>query len=125
MKYLILIFIMFLFSNVFSQGYKLESADDCAACHQDIFKQWQGSMHAKSTLDSDPLYRAMFEWASEDTKGKITLKCKNCHMPYYNLNDSLIDNNVIRERPVDCLYCHSVEDIHKAPVFSDIKYSAA
>ena len=25
------------------------SAETCKACHQEIYKQWQGSMHAQST----------------------------------------------------------------------------
>ena len=111
-------------STVFSQNHTLQSVDDCAACHAKFVQQWQGSMHALSTLDKDVLYRAMYEWAEKDTKGKITKNCKNCHTPYYALQDSSAINITDRARPVDCMYCHSIDSLQNEPVFSSIKFSA-
>jgi len=125
MKFLPIVLIVIFYTSGQCQNYTLESVDDCKTCHLEIAEQWQESMHAKSTLDEDPLYRGMHEWAREDTRGKITEKCKDCHTPYYNLQDSLVNSDPIRQRPVDCVYCHSIEEIHKTPVFSDVKYSSS
>jgi hypothetical protein len=102
----------------------MESVDDCAACHDEIVQQWQSSMHALSTLDKDVLYRGMYEWAIEDTKGKITKKCKNCHTPYFYLSDTALVTKEVRERSIDCLYCHSIDSLHLEPKFSSKKYAA-
>jgi hypothetical protein len=115
---------IFFSSIIFAQNYSLESVDDCAACHDEIVQQWQTSMHALSTLDQDVLYRGMYEWAKEDTKGKITKKCKNCHTPYFYLSDTMLVNKEDRKRPVDCLYCHSIDSLHLEPKFSPMKYAA-
>ncbi|MFK5985562.1 MAG: multiheme c-type cytochrome [Pseudomonadota bacterium] len=33
----------------------------CRLCHMEIYEQWQGSMHAKSTALSDPIHRAFYK----------------------------------------------------------------
>ncbi|MEJ2544023.1 MAG: multiheme c-type cytochrome [Calditrichaceae bacterium] len=111
-------------SMIFAEDYTLETVDDCAACHDEIAQQWQSSMHALSTLDKDVLYRGMYEWAKEDTQGKITKKCKNCHTPYFYLSDTILVTKEVRERSVDCLYCHSIDSLHMEPKFSSMKYAA-
>lgn len=123
-KYIVLIITLCIYTFVFGQKYQLESSEDCATCHENIYNQWIGSMHAKSTLDKDILYNAMYTWAMKDTKGKIAQKCKNCHYPYYFLEDTTESTQIDKSRPVDCLYCHAIGDIHKAPVFSEKKYSS-
>ena len=124
MKSILILSIFFTSSIILAQNASLESVDDCVACHEEIVQQWQGSMHALSTLDKDVLYRGMYEWAKQDTKGKITKKCKNCHTPYFFLKDTLLVSQIDRERPVDCIYCHSIDSIHQESKFSSIKYAA-
>lgn len=123
MRFIYILCILFIASILLAQNETLDVVENCATCHEDIVKQWQGSMHALSTLDKDVLYRGMYEWAKEDTKGKITKKCKNCHTPYYYLKDTLYVSEMDRERPVDCIYCHSIDSIHKEPVFSSLMYA--
>ena len=124
MKSNIILYVLFISSIVFAQNDALESVDDCAACHEEIVQQWQGSMHAQSTLEKDVLYRSMYEWAKKDTKGKITKKCKNCHTPYFYLEDTILVSDQDRERLIDCIYCHSIDSLHKEPIFSSVKYAA-
>lgn len=113
-----------LISLLWGQNYQLESNADCQVCHEDIYQQWQQSRHARSTADNDVLYRGMLQWASEDTEGRITAKCKNCHTPYFSTQDNPLISNSHRERPVDCVYCHSIDSLPLNPVFSNIKYSS-
>lgn len=124
MHFIKILSFIFISSFIFTQDYSLESSDDCAACHETILNQWEASMHALSTLDKDILYRGMYEWAKEDTKGKITKKCKNCHTPYFYLSDTVSVTNEVRERSIDCLYCHSIDSLHLEPKFSSVKYAS-
>lgn len=120
LSYTIVIFFAF---TLFAKEYEIEPSDECATCHENIFEQWQSSMHAKSTRGADELYRKMMDWAVEDTKGKATKLCTQCHTPYMKLlkTDPLVTVQV-SERPVDCNFCHSISDLDSAPVFSQIKY---
>ena len=117
MRSIIFLCVLFISAILFAHN------ETCASCHEDIVQQWQGSMHALSTLDKDVLYRGMYEWAKEDTKGKITKKCKNCHTTFYYLKDTSYVSEQDRERPIDCIYCHSVDSLHKEPVFSALMYA--
>jgi nitrate/TMAO reductase-like tetraheme cytochrome c subunit len=35
-------------------------AQECGSCHQEIYQQWQQSMHAKSTAIKDPVHAMMY-----------------------------------------------------------------
>ena len=109
---------------LYAQHYTLESASDCAGCHETVYEQWQNSMHYKSTLDRDILYQGMYNWAVEDTKGKLASKCKSCHTPYNALQEDSLVTDTDYNRPVDCVYCHSIDSSSHPPVFSLTKYSS-
>jgi hypothetical protein len=58
----------------------------CAECHEQIYKEWQSSWHAKAVVSS---LKGMHnfvaiglakEWNTELTKDEI-LKCLDCHAP--------------------------------------------
>ncbi|MCK5667185.1 MAG: hypothetical protein KAI17_27050, partial [Thiotrichaceae bacterium] len=37
------------------------SAKECKTCHEDIYTQWKGSMHANSTALKDPIHGAFYK----------------------------------------------------------------
>lgn len=37
------------------------SSEVCKNCHQEIFRQWQGSMHAQSTALADPIHATFYK----------------------------------------------------------------
>ncbi|MDY6958754.1 MAG: multiheme c-type cytochrome, partial [Halobacteriota archaeon] len=49
----------------------------CGGCHAEIYKQWEGSLHAISYID--PLYLSLEETASEETDGLTDEYCTRCH----------------------------------------------
>lgn len=110
------IFLFLTVSHVLAQDHPMEEAPECAQCHSRIYDDWSRSMHALSTPEKDILYQKMMNWAIEDTKGKAAVLCKKCHMPFDEPNYA---NN-----PVDCIYCHSVENPDGRLVLSKIKYSS-
>lgn len=50
---------------------------DCMRCHKRIGEEWKGSMHALAY--KDPVFRALYQIASEDTGGKTDRLCMGCH----------------------------------------------
>ncbi|HID39702.1 MAG TPA: hypothetical protein EYP36_09340 [Calditrichaeota bacterium] len=117
-----LIAIFLVMVNVRAQLFTAEENNICADCHEDIYRQWENSMHGKSTAESDILYKAMLNWAIEDTKGKAKKMCVQCHTPYQALKEEEGITESDLNRPVDCVYCHSLENIQNYPKFSKTFY---
>jgi len=36
-------------------------SEDCAECHEEIYEQWKGSMHAKSSALNDPIHATFYK----------------------------------------------------------------
>lgn len=95
---------------------QFEDAALCGGCHQEIYKQWKGSMMAQSW--EDPIYRAILKRASEGTDGAVDNFCTGCHTPV-GITTGLIDSEVNRMSPeesmkarpmpgIDCDGCHNM-----------------
>jgi len=94
------------------------SSEVCANCHEDIYRQWKGSMHAQSTALSDPIHAAFYEQEVGDPRaegmvhqksGKFPL-CLNCHAPNA-ARDGLtkLDARPAYAEGVNCVACHTLE----------------
>ncbi len=57
-------------------------AEDCGACHREIYEEWKSSYHAKAY--QDPFFRAY--WKKD---GEVWI-CLNCHTPLENQQPELI-----------------------------------
>ena len=87
----------------------------CKACHPAIVAEYQDSMHAKASIYSDAVHRAL--WAKHPLKKKGAYACAACHTP----SDPAVaggkglpsDNAVQRSEPISCLGCHKIESIEK------------
>ncbi|MBD3223900.1 MAG: hypothetical protein GF313_04175 [Caldithrix sp.] len=126
MKWLILTWFIFVYMNPLSaqpDQRNPEKAEECGVCHEEIFQQWQTSMHHSSTADKDILYKKMMAWAVEDTKGKAKKMCRQCHYPYAMFESPVVSQTVANERSIDCAYCHSIDQIDMPSVFTKTKYS--
>ncbi|MBF0515973.1 MAG: hypothetical protein HQK97_02485 [Nitrospirae bacterium] len=98
-----------------------EKSKRCSACHPAIYKEWDSSMHSKSSLHKDPAHKAMYEAFLDDMKkaGKEGgYHCASCHMPMpENLKELMQgtenpDTNRWREEEgVGCAFCHRVQTI--------------
>lgn len=64
----------------------------CGACHQDTYKAWQSSAHAKASIH-----------------------CESCHGPgqYYGAlhikKDAVLSKLLFKQDKINCLHCHSQE----------------
>ena len=89
--------------SVLAQGMTNEQ---CAACHQQAWKDWQASYHAKAW--TDPNVQASFQHFGFDRK------CESCHAPEPVLVTGLDKLPVLRKTDqasgVNCLSCHALPD---------------
>ncbi|MGR5062025.1 multiheme c-type cytochrome [Photobacterium sp. DNB22_13_2] len=84
----------------------------CKACHEEIYKQWENSVMAKSW--DDPIYKALFKRASAATNGEIDNFCIACHSPIgmtsMNASAKMLETN--EHLPgVNCEVCHNISGI--------------
>ncbi|WP_462328770.1 cytochrome c family protein [Thiohalocapsa halophila] len=94
------------------------SSEVCASCHQEIFKQWQGSMHANSTALKDPIHGTFYKMVvgdptAENVKKKGTDKypiCLQCHAPNAAKDGKTkLDAMAAYSEGVNCVACHTLK----------------
>jgi len=118
-KAYMLFFVLFLscFSNAIAEEKLLRhvSATECKTCHEDIYSQWKGSMHANSTALKDPIHGAFYNAVvgspeQEDLKkgGKYPV-CLQCHAPTA-AKDGKTDLTAlpVYNEGVNCVTCHTI-----------------
>ncbi len=88
--------------------------ESCKQCHEEIYLQWQGSMHAMSSAMKDPIHGAFYRNVVGDptkegvTKGGKYPVCHKCHAPVAALEGSTkIDAKPAYENGISCVTCHS------------------
>jgi len=87
----------------------LETSATCAACHQEVWKEWESSLHAQSF--TDPLVLA-----SNQSNNFRKLDCIPCHAPAPVFEhgigklERVVERVTTREHGVDCLACHRAFD---------------
>lgn len=89
-------------------------SDACQRCHQDIYKQWEGSMHHFSSFNNQ-WYRKSIEYMQSVQGGQKSSKwCAGCHDPallYSGKFDRPIGESVHSPEAkagLGCMMCHSI-----------------
>jgi len=94
------------------------SSEVCKTCHQDIYRQWKGSMHAQSSALSDPIHGTFYknvvgDPTAEGVKHKASGKypvCLQCHAPNAARDKvTKLDSNVAYSEGVNCVACHTLQ----------------
>lgn len=89
----------------------------CKNCHQEIYRQWSGSMHAQSTALSDPIHGTFYKKVvgsptEEDVKHKASGKypvCLQCHAPNAARDKTTkLDAKPAYSEGVNCVACHTL-----------------
>ena len=92
------------------------SSELCKTCHEEIYKQWKGSMHGQSTALQDPIHGAFYRFVIGDPakEGVKTKKgtypvCLKCHSPAAAL-DGKTDLTAMSAygEGVNCITCHTM-----------------
>jgi cytochrome c553 len=93
------------------------SASVCKSCHEDIFAQWAGSMHAKSTALRDPIHELMYrrEVGDPRVEGEVHNRsqrypvCLQCHSPNAAKDKvTKLDSKDAYAEGVNCVACHQI-----------------
>ncbi len=93
------------------------TAEVCANCHQDIYKQWKSSMHAQSTALTDPIHGTFYKQvAGEPTEEGVLHKasgkypvCLQCHAPNAAIDKTTkLDADPAYAEGVNCVACHTL-----------------
>ncbi len=105
------------------------SARECGTCHEEIYREWSGSMHAKAWID--PYYQVDYVF---DGSQQI---CLNCHIPFENQQENLVlgfrdkerfdpivepnpdFDPAFRDEGVTCAVCHVRDGSIVGPAGSD------
>jgi len=89
----------------------------CEDCHQEIYMQWRGSMHAQSVALKDPIHAAFYKQVIGDPRkenvrsasGKYPV-CLQCHAPSAARDKkSKLDSKVAYKQGVNCVSCHALK----------------
>jgi tetratricopeptide (TPR) repeat protein len=97
-------------------NYFVES-NACERCHQDIYKQWQSSMHHFSSFNNQ-WYRKSIEYMQDTVGVKPSKWCAGCHDPallYSGMFDTPIKqlgvNRPEAQAGLGCMMCHSIVQV--------------
>jgi tetratricopeptide (TPR) repeat protein len=89
----------------------------CERCHQDVYKQWQSSMHHFSSFNNQ-WYRKSIEYMQDTVGVKPSKWCAGCHDPallYSGMFDTPIKqlgvNRPEAQAGLGCMMCHSIVQV--------------
>jgi hypothetical protein len=90
-------------------------AKACKQCHEEIYAQWEGSMHANSSALKDPIHGAFYKNVIGDpTKEGVKTKkgtypvCLKCHAPVAAMEKKTkLDAKQAYADGISCTTCHS------------------
>ena len=94
---------------------RFPSANTCATCHPDHYREWSVSSHAYAQLS--PVFNAMHGKILKLTNGTNGDFCIRCHTPVgMNLGEPEFMTNMDRHptsrEGITCIVCHRVEDAY-------------
>ncbi len=91
----------------------------CKECHPTIYKEFQTTQHANSTIFKDEIHAAVWKKHPKNLKMK-KYGCAKCHTPAANDIHKLKEKGVAylpdpknetQNEGISCAYCHRIEDI--------------
>jgi hypothetical protein len=91
------------------------SAKECKTCHEEIYSQWKGSMHANSTALKDPIHGTFYNAVIGDPKeegikkkGKYPV-CLQCHAPAAAIDGKTdLTSMEVYNEGINCVACHTI-----------------
>ena len=109
------ILLLSLLSALFAQIITALENTTCKTCHPKIYREYQHSIHANSSIYKDSLHKAI--WDRHPDKKKNTYKCAKCHTPsdhdLISGKSKLTDNPIQQTEPISCQACHQIKSIEK------------
>jgi hypothetical protein len=102
--------------TVDTQNLQALTAEACQSCHQEIYRQWKGSMHANSSALKDPIHGVFYQNVVGDPREEGVRKqgnypvCLYCHAPQAALaQKTKLDAEPAFNDGVNCITCHTLK----------------
>jgi len=115
-----------MFSTLAFSSMNFEKNKKCSECHAEIYKEYQASQHANSTVFKDEIHAAVYN--KHPQKNKLQkYRCAKCHTPTAdNMKELLAVNNGVipdiknetQNESVACAYCHRIVDVKSGKAMS-------
>ncbi len=95
------------------------NSEDCKQCHAQIYEEFSGSMHVRSTPQKDPIHNSVWDAHPQRTK-KGQYGCGKCHTPTADDLDNMLQkgqkalpkaSNETHQAGISCAYCHRIKSI--------------
>lgn len=95
-----------------------EGEHNCANCHAEIYREWQGGGHAKAAKGkrflnlydgSDWTGKANVGWSLKAEHHDGVTVCNSCHAPTAELDADLSTLRGVAAQGVHCDYCHKID----------------
>jgi len=115
MKFFLSISLLF-FISMFSYA---NESKVCQKCHPIIYDEYYESSHRKSSTVNNPIHKAMWDKHPKTPEG---YSCAKCHSPSDKKllkTGVLMDNEIQREEPISCVYCHTIKDVQEGTLSND------
>lgn len=103
----------------------------CGSCHEAIYGEWKGSMHANSSKFKDPVHSAVhdaFSAAMETKGGGANYHCASCHTPTADNMAALMKGeaapdpgNPTNVSGVTCSFCHMADAVVEGGKFNSYR----
>lgn len=101
------------------------SDEECASCHQEIYDEYQGSMHANAGTN-DPFFQVIEADVGVDVPDSFTTWCLGCHSTQVLLSGGTTTHDGPSDdearRGLSCLACHGAIDFRAAEGNNSIIY---
>ena len=118
-KLVLLSFLLLCQPNIYAaekqESLRHVSSEDCEKCHDEIYEQWKGSMHAQSTALEDPIHGTFYKAVIGDPtkegvkKGGKYPVCLQCHSPAAAKDlKTKLDAKLAYKEGVNCIACHTM-----------------
>lgn len=94
---------------------------ECQKCHEQIYDEFYGSMHANATPEKDAIHAAVWNKQVAMTKTE-QYSCAKCHTPAADNLDKMTKagekgifdaSNPTHQEAISCAYCHRIEKIEE------------
>lgn len=89
--------------------------ETCAGCHEDKYKEWNGSLHSMAFVD--PVYQGELNKAVKAVGHDISRQCEGCHSPAGVVTGEikgpgLSGLSAVAKAGVSCDICHSISALN-------------
>jgi len=95
--------------GVYAEEPRFESSTVCGECHEDIYRNWQKSLHALAY--NNPIFQTAYRRVYTSTKGAAKKICLKCHAPTTLITGDWDADLPITKEGITCDFCHTVAEV--------------